>query len=741
VKTTRPVSWCPLLAAGLALLAAVPRAGAYVEAPFTLGKVLNDSTNVILVRVERVDRQKNLIVYRKVRDIKGQDKRDAFKHNIGTRGFHPREWKNVMKWAQPGKLAVVFHNGGHGEVCIDNYWYQAGGGDWWTMTHAEPYFLRSFAGKPIKLAGLIERMLAGEEIVTPCMVDGDKKALQLRTARVQRVKASLKIQDYNAKRDFVGWGVEEFVPVGDMPGFTHCAPVANVGPGAGGVAATDLNGDGKGDFCLFGAGGLVLLQSADDSFNDVHVPVRGGARGAAWADFDGDGKSDLLLATPAGPGLFRNNGKTLTEMTASLRHRGYSHLTAAAWLDYDGDGRADVLLADGFRGLLLYRNLGLPAVPPPGKGQAGKWYYIGPFENANGKGVATVYPPEKELDLTKEYPGKGEAKAIWREGKFSDGKLTSLGLFRPGQNNRQTVVYVYRVLDFGAEMLLPVSLGSEETLTVWLNGKEVFSQTKRPRPPGRKKLALKLRPGRNELLMKVGNHRGTPRFYFAADRPVPSAPRLFEDVSVAAGLGPNGLAGKAKGDHLVVADVNGDGRQDFLYSAAGGVLAINTPKGFVAAKDCGVSYRCGGIAPAFGDMDGDGDVDLFVPQAGQSKLFRNDGKGRFADVTAKAGALAQPIGQATCAAWADLGNRGRLDLLVGCLRGPNRYFRNEGGGAFCDAGAEIGLYRRIFNTRGIGVLDLNKDGAGDIVFNNEGQKSTVLLGDPSRLKAVASRGK
>jgi len=731
----------PLLAAS-ALLLWGPEAPGYVEAPFTLGRIINESRYVLLMRVEKVDRGKNLIIYRKVRDIKGTHPGETLKHNIGTRGFHPREWQNIMKWAQVGKLAVMFHNGGQAETCINNYWYQAGGREWWSMTHAEPYLLRSFAGRPAKLAALVERMLAGEEVTVPCMVDGDKNALQLRTARVQRLKASLKITDYDPRRDFVGWGVEEFVPVGDMPGFTHYAPVANVGPGAAGVASTDLDGDGKADFCLFGAGGLTLLQSADESFNDVHVPVRGGVRGAAWADFNGDDKEDLLLATTSGPRLLENDGKKLRDVSASMPVRGYYNLKAAAWLDYDGDKRPDILLADGFRGLRLYRNLGAPAAADPNEPKTGVWYYIGPFDNTSRRGFNTAYPPEREIDLSKSYPGKEGAKAVWKEGKFTDGKVTSLALFRSGRHNRQVAVYVYRVLDFGQALDLPVSLGSDDTLTVWLNGEKVLAQNvDRSCRPDQAKLTLKLKPGRNGLLMKICNNSGQPRFYFSAGREVRSSPRLFEDVSDSAGLGATGVGGRLKGDRLAVADVNGDGRADFLYSAGTGVLAINTPRGFVGAKGSGLSYRAGGVSPAFGDMDGDGDPDLFVPQTGRCRLFRNDGKGRFTDVTAAAGALAKPIGRATCAAWTNLNNHDRLDLLVGCLRGPNRYFRNDGSGRFSDAGEEIGLYRRIFNTRGVGVLDLNKDGAVDVVFNNEGQKSAVLLGNPVRQAAVAVRGR
>ena len=77
-------------------------------------------------------------------------------------------------------------------------------------------------------------------------------------------------------------------------------------------------------------------------------------------------------------------------------------------------------------------------------------------------------------------------------------------------------------------------------------------------------------------------------------------------------------------------------------------------------------------------------------------------------------------------------------MFVGVLKGPNRYFRNGGDGKFVDASEEIGLTQRVFNTRAICVVDLNGDKVPDIVFNNEGQESSVLLGNPKRVvKKVA----
>jgi hypothetical protein len=549
----------------------LPSARAYVEAPHSLGQVITLSTNVMVLRVEKVDREKNLVIYRKVRDLKGKHPTDVIKHNIARNGYNAREWQYPMDWAEVGKQAIFFHNGGASETCIGTYWYQCyNQGEWWGMSHGEPFLLRTFCGNVDKLAHAVTEILDNKEVVVPCMVDGNKDDLHLRRARIQRLRASLKLGNYDAKRDFVGYGGEDFRRLSGMPGFTHYSAVTRVDPDAQAVASVDIDGDGKPDLCLVGAGKVVLLQNGGESLNEITLPGPvSGCRAAAWADYNGDGKPDLLLATPAGPKLYTNlGGGAFRDDTALLPKEPAYNLTAAAWIDYDGDGRPDILLGNGFHGLRLYRNLG----------------------------------------------------------------------------------------------------------------------------------------------------KGSP---------------YFEDVSVRVGLGPDGIGSTVKGDSLVVCDVNGDHRPDFLYGAGTGMLVLNTPDGFKEARDCGISYRPGRVGPVFGDFDNDGHPDLFVPQDGGCKLFRNDGTGHFTDVTARAGDLATFNGHATCAAWGDFDNDGHLDLVVGCLGGPNRLFRNKGDGTFEDASEAVGLSQRVFNTQAVCLVDLNRDGALDVVFNNEGQESAVLLGNPA----------
>jgi hypothetical protein len=701
---------------------------AYVEAPHSLGQVIALSTNIMVLRVEQVDKTKNLIIFRKVRDLKGKHPTDVIRHNIGRGGFNPREWQYTMDWAEVGKTAVFFHNGGASETCIGNYWYQAyAGGDWWNLSHGEPFLLRSYAGNVEKLAAAVSDIIAGKEVVVPCMVDGNKDDLHLRRARIQRVKAGLKL-DYNPKRDFVGWGGEDFRRLQGMPGFSHYSAVARVDPDAQAISCVDFNGDGKADLCLAGPGRVALLQNGGESLSEVSLPGASGCRAAVWADYNGDGKPDLLLATPAGPKLYTNLGGAFRDDSHLLPREPAYNLTAAAWLDYDGDGRPDLLLGNGFHGLRLYRNKGPIAAAAPLV--LGKWSYIGPFPNAGGQGFNTVYPPEKEINSKASYGGKNGQQAVWREGKFTDGQVNNLALFRPDSNN-DAVVYLHREIECARPMELPISLGSDDSLTVWLNGRKLLAENvARACASDQNHTVLKLKAGKNDLLLKIGQGGGEWAFYFRINGAIPQANFWnFTDESDESGLGSQGVGSAIKGDTLTVCDVNGDGRPDFLYGAGSGLLALNSGKAFVESKDCGISYRAGQAGPLFGDYDNDGRLDLFVPQPDGCKLFHNDGNGRFSDVTDKAG-LKPLTGRPTCAAWGDLDNDGHLDLLIGCLRGPNRFFRNKGDGTFEDATDAIGLGQRIFNTQAVALVDLNNDGMLDVVFNNEGQESCVLLGTP-----------
>jgi len=716
----------------LVLFWAVVPASAYIEVPYSLGRLIAESTNILVVQVDKVDKENNRILYKKIRDIKGTHATDVLRHNIAKAGFHPREWQNCMAWAEPGKLAIFFYNGGASETAIDNYWYQCyGAGPDWGMSHGEPYLLRSYAGKVEKLAMAVEEILANREVIVPAMVDGDKNAIQLRTAKVQRLRASLKLQDYNAARDFIGWGSDDFRRIMGMPGFTHEAHLVRTDPDARGIITADVDGDGAMDLCIFGEKKVAVVKVDGGALNEFALPYTGGARSASFADYNGDGRPDLLLGTATGPKLLTNTPKGFKDDSAVFPKEAYYNGTAAAWFDVDGDGKPDVLFANGFLGLRLYKNPGAAAAPAPKAPKYGPWYFIGGFAAADGNQFDGVFPPEKEIKLDAKYEARGKVQVGWVKKEFPDGNVHDFLAHNPQPLHENVANYVYREIECETPAEVPASLGSDDTLTVWVNGQKIHAENVgRGAAPDQAMVKLPLKKGKNQLLMKICNGGGPSGFYFSAKEPeIAGATTPWVDVSEKAGLGPDGLAGRDKGDHLLVADFNGDGRPDILYCAGTGIFLRNTPTGFT--EDRSLKVKMGGVIPAAGDFDGDGKIDLFIPQANGGKLYRNEGNWKFTEV-ADSGDLAKFTGHATSAVWVDLFKKGKPDLLVTCLSGSNRYFRNLGGGKFQDVTATIGLDRRLLNSRCVAVGDVNKDGIIDIAFNNEGQDPFILLGDPNR---------
>jgi hypothetical protein len=149
---------------------------------------------------------------------------------------------------------------------------------------------------------------------------------------------------------------------------------------------------------------------------------------------------------------------------------------------------------------------------------AGTWHYIGPFDNTDNRGFDAVYPPEKEIDLKKTYPGKDGQTVAWKEfPKFEIGHVNNLARFKTSDDS---VVYLYHEIEVDAPLTLPVALGSDDTLTVWLNNKRLVAENiVRSAAPDQNFATLDLKAGKNQLLVKVGNADGEWGFYIAPEFP------------------------------------------------------------------------------------------------------------------------------------------------------------------------------------------------------------------------------
>jgi enediyne biosynthesis protein E4 len=163
-----------------------------------------------------------------------------------------------------------------------------------------------------------------------------------------------------------------------------------------------------------------------------------------------------------------------------------------------------------------------------------------------------------------------------------------------------------------------------------------------------------------------------------------------------------------------------------------------------SSSGLGIEMHTMGVA--VGDYDNDGYDDLYITCViGPSRLFRNDGHGRFVDVTAQAG-VDNKSRWGSGAAWLDYDKDGKLDLVVGnyCKWSPQtdvrcsvygglksyctpnvydgesvRLYHNEGAGRFAEVTDRAGLVYRPGKTWGVVILDYDDDGWMDIALAND----------------------
>ncbi|VTR98574.1 DUF7133 domain-containing protein [Tuwongella immobilis] len=134
----------------------------------------------------------------------------------------------------------------------------------------------------------------------------------------------------------------------------------------------------------------------------------------------------------------------------------------------------------------------------------GKWYLLGPFDNDDNKGFETPFPPEKSVDLSAKLIGRDGQEIRWKEfPEFKLGSIVNLAKF--GDNNN-IVCYLTTEIEVSDPLLMPLSLGSDDSIAVFLNGKEILRDAAvRPAAPDQNRTEMKLVPGKNRLLIKVSN--------------------------------------------------------------------------------------------------------------------------------------------------------------------------------------------------------------------------------------------
>jgi hypothetical protein len=221
----------------------------------------------------------------------------------------------------------------------------------------------------------------------------------------------------------------------------------------------------------------------------------------------------------------------------------------------------------------------------------------------------------------------------------------------------------------------------------------------------------------------------------------------FTDVTERAGV-----ALQAYGMGAAIGDYDNDGDLDLFVSAFGpDTLFRNNGNGTFTdvTSEAGVSDPLWSTSATFFDYDRDGDLDLFVanyldftiagskpctdplgapdycgPRAYRSvpdRLYRNDGGGRFANVTESAG-IAKADGSGLGVAAGDYNGDGWLDLFVANDATPNQLWINHRDGTFVDegllSGSALNAAGNPEGSMGIASGDFDADGDEDLFVTN-----------------------
>jgi hypothetical protein len=455
-----------------------------------------------------------------------------------------------------------------------------------------------------------------------------------------------------------------------------------VGPG---VAFIDYDNDGRPDIFLVngtdwpGHGQKhttpkLYHNNHDGTFTDVThkagLDVEMYGIGVAVGDYDNDGYDDLFVTAYGQSHLFHNNGNgTFTDVTQKAGLGGVKEFsTSAAWVDYDKDGKLDLVV--------------------------GNYVQWTPETDL----YCTMDGKSKSYCTPESY--KGTSVRLWHNngnGTFSD-VTQKAGLGEPTSKTLGVAV-----LDYDND-------GWPDLL---------FSNDTQP----------------NKLYRNNGNGTFT-------EKAVVAGVAFSEDGVARAGMGVDTADYDRSGNTSLLISNFSNQMLSLYHNEGKGLFVDEAPRSEVGRA----SLLTLGFGCFFFDYDLDGWPDILVTNghidpdiqkvqvnvkfAEPPHLFRNLGKGKFAEVTKSAGPEFAAARVGRSAAYADVFNDGRLDVLLSTNGGAVHLFRNVAAGAWKEK-PNHSVRFKLIGTKS------NRDGIGAVlrVTFSDGTQTQMLKSGSSYLAA------
>ncbi len=136
------------------------------------------------------------------------------------------------------------------------------------------------------------------------------------------------------------------------------------------------------------------------------------------------------------------------------------------------------------------------------------WQICGPFENAGGAGIRTIYGPEKELDFSATYPGKGKRQAAWKRIRLEN-KTGILDFEAHFGKLNQVTAYAHTSVYSREDQTVVMRISGDDMFELFVNGKKVLQRlVTQPFEYDKDVVPVRLKKGKNDVLVKVHDFYG-----------------------------------------------------------------------------------------------------------------------------------------------------------------------------------------------------------------------------------------